>query len=47
MIFINNKYSKYYYNIIEKAKSRNIFNRKEAKKIFGYVEKHHIIPKSL
>lgn len=38
MKFINNKYTKWYYNIIESAKS-NPFN--------GYTEKHHIIPKSL
>lgn len=38
-MFINNKYSKYYFNIINNAKSRIT--------IEGYTEKHHIIPKSL
>ena len=38
MIFINNKYTKTYYNIIESAR-QNPFD--------GYTEKHHIIPKSL
>lgn len=36
--FIRNKYYFIYYKIIEQSKSRNIS---------GYVEKHHIIPKSL
>lgn len=39
MIFINNKYTKYYYLIINKAKSR--INSPD-----DYVENHHIIPKS-
>lgn len=39
MIFINNKYTKLYYSIIENAKSRTIID--------GYSEKHHIIPKSM
>lgn len=38
MIFIDNKYTSTYYRIIERSKNRNIF---------GYTEKHHIIPKSL
>jgi len=37
MIFIDNKYSRWYYNIVNTAKSRTIT---------GYTEKHHIIPKS-
>lgn len=37
-MFIQNKYSRYYYNIINNAQSRQVL---------GYVEKHHIIPKSL
>jgi hypothetical protein len=37
-MFINNKYSRWYYTIIENRKN-NPFN--------GYVERHHIIPKSL
>lgn len=36
--FIRNKYYFIYYKIIEQAKSRNIS---------GYIEKHHILPKSL
>jgi len=39
MIFIKNKYTTWYYNIINNAKSRNITE--------GYTENHHIIPKSL
>lgn len=38
MIFINNKYTRVYYSIIDRARSRNIL---------GYTEKHHIIPRSL
>jgi hypothetical protein len=39
MNFINNKYLNIYYSIINNAKLR--------KKINGYTEKHHIIPRSL
>ena len=38
MIFINNKYTTWYNSLINKAKDRIIF---------GYTEKHHIIPSSL
>lgn len=38
MLFIDNKYTRTYYKIIERAKSRFIST---------YVENHHIIPKSL
>ena len=38
MLFINNKYSVIYYNIINRAVNRVLT---------GYKEKHHIIPKSL
>lgn len=38
MVFIENKYTKWYYGIINNAQSREIN---------GYVETHHIIPKSL
>ena len=38
MIFIENKYTTIYYNIVNRAKLRNLD---------GYCEKHHIIPKSL
>lgn len=47
MIFIENKYTKFYRSLIEKATSRNLQKRRQAKKVLGYVEKHHIIPKSL
>ena len=36
--FLQNKYTKWYFNIISKAQNRDTL---------GYVEKHHIIPKSL
>ncbi|MCK9529394.1 MAG: NUMOD3 domain-containing DNA-binding protein [Gammaproteobacteria bacterium] len=36
--FIKNKYYLIYYKIIDRAKSRNIS---------GYIERHHVIPKSL
>jgi hypothetical protein len=39
-MYLQNKFSYYYYNIINKAKSRDL-----PKEI--YTEKHHIIPKSL
>lgn len=39
-MFLQNKYTIYYYNIIYKAQSRD-----ESRS--GYFEKHHIIPKSL
>ena len=40
IIFIDNKYTKLYYNIIAKAKSRILPK-------IDYKEKHHIVPKSL
>ena len=40
MIFIDNKYTRKYYQIIDRAKFRNL-----SKNL--YTEKHHIIPKSL
>ena len=46
-MFLQNKYTIYYYNIIYKAQARNIFTKKEAKEILGYSENHHIIPKCL
>jgi hypothetical protein len=39
MLFIDNKYTRWYYNIINAAKARQINN--------GYTERHHVIPKSL
>lgn len=38
-MFLNNKYTTWYMNIIKKAQDRNILD--------GYSENHHIIPKSL
>jgi hypothetical protein len=38
MIFIDNKYTRWYYNIINRAKTRSLSD---------YKEKHHIIPKSM
>lgn len=38
MIFINNKYTSWYYSIINNAANRTVN---------GYTERHHIIPKSL
>lgn len=38
MSFLTNKYSTWYYNIINNAKTRIVS---------GYIEKHHIIPRSL
>lgn len=40
MIFIDNKYTNWYYQIIDSAKNRKLDTNL-------YVEKHHIIPKSL
>jgi hypothetical protein len=37
MIFIDNKYTRWYYNIVNRATTRTIT---------GYTEKHHIVPKS-
>ena len=39
-MFLNNKYTIWYYNIVNKAKSRPLHS-------YIYTEKHHIIPKSL
>jgi hypothetical protein len=45
MIFIENKYTRIYYSIIENSKSR-ANTRADAKNILGYVEHHHVIPES-
>jgi hypothetical protein len=39
MLFIDNKYTRWYFNIITRAQSRSAVTQ--------YIEKHHIIPKSL
>lgn len=46
-MYLQNKYTNWYNNIITNAKSRNLHTRKQAKKVLGYPERHHIIPKSL
>ena len=42
MIFLNNKYTKWYYSLVQKAKDRNL-----SKGDGVYLEEHHIVPKSL
>jgi hypothetical protein len=42
-IALPNKYTKCYLSIVERSKSR-ASTRKEANKILGYVESHHIVP---
>ena len=44
---IQNKYTQWYYNIINTALARNFTSKQDAKLALGYVEQHHIIPKSL
>jgi hypothetical protein len=46
-MYLDNKYTRWYFNIISNAKSRNHITRKEAILQLGYVEKHHILPQSL
>ena len=46
-MYLDNRYTDIYNRIISIAKSRNIFSRKEANKILGYAENHHILPRSL
>ena len=45
-MYLTNKYTSYYNNIIDHARSR-ASTRLKAKTLLGYVEKHHVIPKSL
>jgi len=45
--FKNNKYTIWYYNIISSAQNRNFKSKKQAKSVLGYVEYHHIIPRSI
>jgi len=45
-MFIQNKYTKWYYQITYRAQAR-ASTRKEAKALFGYPENHHILPESL
>ena len=44
--FFDNDASKEYFKIIETAKQRN-WTKKQGKELLGYVESHHILPKSL
>ena len=46
-MYLQNKYTKTYYAIINKAKLRNLTTRKQAKEVLGYPELHHIIPTCL
>lgn len=48
-MFIKNNFTENYFQIIEIANKRcpGYATRRAAKKILGYTEKHHIIPKSL
>lgn len=48
-MYLKNDYTEQYYDIINRAIDKVPQNstRKEAKKILGYTERHHIIPKSL
>ena len=45
--FLQNKYTRWYFNIISNAKLRNLLTRREAKKVLKFPELHHIIPKCL
>jgi hypothetical protein len=44
-IALDNKYTRWYFNIISRALDRPR-NRKDAKALLGYIEGHHILPKS-
>lgn len=44
---IQNKYTQWYYNIVNNAIARGFSSKYEAKLVMGYVEQHHIIPRSL
>ena len=44
-IALPNKYTKWYCQIVNRARQRAI-TRKDANKLCGYVEEHHILPKS-
>jgi len=46
-MFLSNKYTKLYYNIINNAKSNGRIKRRSTHKQYVYYELHHIIPKSL
>lgn len=46
-IFLNNKYTKWYFTIIEKAISENRIKHKREHPNYIYYEQQHIIPKSI
>lgn len=46
-VFIENKYTTWYFAIISRAQLRHFSSKSEAKDKLGYVENHHIIPKSI
>lgn len=46
-LFINNKYSNWYYAIIRKASDENRIKLKRNDENFIYYEEHHIVPRSL
>jgi hypothetical protein len=46
-VFINNKYTRLYYKIIQNAKSKNRIKRRSTHKNYIYYENHHTIPRSL
>jgi len=46
-MFLENKYSKFYFDIINKAKSQNRIKLNRSNINYVYYEKHHILPKSL
>jgi len=43
MIFIDNKYTRWYYAIVQRAQHR-ASTKKQATNLLGYVERHHVIP---
>ena len=47
VMYLDNKYTRIYYSLIDRAKSRGFGSKKAAKSHLGYVETHHIIPRSL
>ncbi len=47
LTFLSNKYTKYYFNIINNALQENRKKLRKNNKDFVYYESHHIIPKSI
>jgi len=46
-MYLQNKYTTCYNNIISRGVARNLKTKKQAKLVLGYCERHHIVPKSL